>query len=115
MITLEKLKIYKTFNGDIDSWARLRSRKQLSAMEDSDWALIDSLMSTIIIVRRGYASNEIVKTMDTKLSQNCDSEETIILLKKMADFNIKTASGQVEPSIFRRLWHRISKIFTLHK
>jgi hypothetical protein len=115
MVTLKKLKIYKSYNGDSDSWARLSSKKHLSAMEDSDWALIDSLMSTIIIVKRGYASDEIVKTMDTKLSQNCDSEETIVLLKKMADFNIKTASGQVEPSIFRHLWYRISKIFTLHK
>ena len=81
MITKGKLDIYKHFNGDIDGWARIGTKKQKMIMEDKDWLLIESFLQDIHLVRNGLASEKYVKAMNVRLRENCDNEETIQKLK----------------------------------
>jgi hypothetical protein len=49
MLTLEKLKVYTRFGGDIDGWARSR-RDDGSGMTDADWFLIEELRQALRIL-----------------------------------------------------------------
>lgn len=77
MITVKKLNIYKSFNGEIDAWARAGTKEQHEAMEDEDWFLIDSLIQDINLIKRGLVSSDFKEQVNEKLRQICDSLETI--------------------------------------
>ena len=84
MITKEKLSIYARYNGDNDAWARSGSRKEHSLIEDQDWYTIDGLIQDLSLILKGLASTSYNENINVKLSNLCDSEETIRELKKMA-------------------------------
>jgi hypothetical protein len=83
MITIEKINIYKYFNGNIDSWARVGTKEQKAIMNDKDWLLIDDLIQDIRLLEKALVSEIYMKTINERLNENCDSEETISELKKM--------------------------------
>ena len=82
MITIDKIKIYKRFNGDIDGWARIGTKEEKSIMNDNDWFLIEGFIQDISLVKKGLASDAFMKSINERLKENCDSEETIELIKK---------------------------------
>ena len=47
MITEDKIKIYKRYKGDIDSWARAGSKKEKLIMIDNDWYMIDGFIQDL--------------------------------------------------------------------
>lgn len=85
MITQDKIKIYKRYKGDIDSWARSGSKKEKSIMEDNDWYIIDDLIQDLYLVRKGLTSLAFSDDLNNKLVENCESEEIIQILQAMTD------------------------------
>jgi hypothetical protein len=85
MITGNKIRIYKSFKGDIDSWVRMGSKQQLATMDDHDWALIDSLIQGLIIVKSGRASDDFRSSLMERIRENCDNSDTAAQLDKLAD------------------------------
>ena len=83
MITLEKVKIYASFNGDGDLYFRSKHPQAL-IFGSSEWSLIDDLVQDYIIVENGYASPSFIKELDEKALVICDSHETIDFLKSIA-------------------------------
>jgi hypothetical protein len=73
--------IYKSFNGDIDGWIRIGTPEQRAGMRDKDWLLIDGFLQDIRLVKKGLASDVYMKSIDERLQEICDSEETIKDLK----------------------------------
>lgn len=67
MITEDKVKIYKRYNGDIDSWARSGSKKEKSIIIDEDWYVIDGLIQDLSLVKKGLASSGFSETLNVKL------------------------------------------------
>jgi hypothetical protein len=47
MITAEKLRIYESYSGDMDGWARVRDASGLRAMTDQDWFDIGELLQRL--------------------------------------------------------------------
>ena len=84
MITKEKLKIYQSYKGDIDGWSRFAKGRQKEIFGDSDWSLIEGLIQDIKLVDRGLAANSYADDLITKLSTNCDYEETVVQLRDLA-------------------------------
>jgi hypothetical protein len=84
MITIEKVKIFKHFNGDIDGWARVGTPEQQADMTDKDWSVIDGFLQDIRLVKKGLASDVYMKSIDEKLQEICDNKETIKALKELA-------------------------------
>jgi hypothetical protein len=84
MITKEKLNVYRWFNGDIDAWARSGSSSQKEAMKDEDWFMIERLIQDVVLMQKGLISDDFLKDVNKRLNDNCDNEETIIEIKKMA-------------------------------
>ncbi len=85
MITQEKIKIYNSFQGDVDGWARMDSKKEKAIMNDGDWFFIDGLLQDIQLVKKGLTSKEFSDTLQRRLIENCDNPETINQLRKVAN------------------------------
>ena len=83
MITLDKLKIYKRYDGDIDTWVRSGKPEEKNIMDTNDWYLIDSIIQDLIIEKRGNASMGFKIALSQTLLNNCH-DKVIINLKKMA-------------------------------
>ena len=83
MLTEDKIKIYKSFEGDGDQFLRSGSKRQLRKMEDGDWALIESLLQDILLVSRGLASTQFENRLKIQLVISCDNEKTIVSLNKL--------------------------------
>lgn len=81
MITLEKLRTYQEFNGDIDGWARASKGKVKSFMADADWYLIDELLMGLTTVATGLASPSFVHEIETKLLAFTADEATRAALR----------------------------------
>ncbi len=81
MITADKVKIYSLFNGDHDGWARSRTQKEKSVMNDHDWFLIETFIQDVGLIKKGLASTFFINAINEKLKEACDSEETIQAIK----------------------------------
>ncbi len=84
MITREKLLIFKKFNGDADGWSRQSTINSNFYFESKDWVWIENLIQDLIIVNNGLASQSFSDKLENDLLKNCDSNETITLLKDLA-------------------------------
>lgn len=84
MITLEKLTIYREFNGDIDGWARVANGKAKSHMTDADWYLIDELLMGLTIVGTGLASPSFMHEVESKMLSSTIDEATRAALRALA-------------------------------
>ena len=76
MITLEKLKIYKKYDGDIDRWVRSH-REDERVITDADWFLIDSLIQDTVLIENSTVSADFTLVLNKKLVQNLEGEESI--------------------------------------
>lgn len=83
MITQLKIKIYKKYNGDIDSWVRNGSKNEKLAIDDNDWFLIDSFFQEIHLVKNNLSSKEFEDKLNDKLNKNCENEQVIKFLKSL--------------------------------
>ena len=83
MITEKKINLYNKYGGDIDGWARNNSKKELSIMSDDDWFLIDGFIQDLTLVKNGLASLEFSNSLNNRLKENCDTEETINKIKNI--------------------------------
>jgi len=52
-------------------------------MSNEDWSSIDHLLNDLHIVHQGLASSSFVGQIEKRLSEECDSIETIMALKAM--------------------------------
>lgn len=84
MITKEKLLIYARYDGDIDAWVRCGTRKEHALMEDQDWHLIDGLVQDLELIEKELAAESFIEKVNVELTHVCDSEETVLQLRKLA-------------------------------
>jgi len=67
MLTLDKLKVHQSFDGDIDGWARQTGGHDDSGMRDEDWFLIDALLQGLTLVASGQASPAYATALEQRL------------------------------------------------
>lgn len=84
MITINKIEIYKRFNGDVDGWARIGSSEEKSMMNDDDWFLIEGFIQDISLVKKCIASDTFMKSVNERLKKNCDNDATIQAITELA-------------------------------
>ena len=83
MLTEEKLKIYKRYHGDIDSWARSGTKKEKSIIDDNDWYTIDGLLQDLYLINKGVASEGFASSLSNRLKENCINNEVIEEIRKL--------------------------------
>jgi len=74
MLTVDKLRIYEQFDGDIDGWARASRGQTTTGMTDEDWYLIDELLMGLATVRTGAASPSYARQVEKRLLA-CTSDQ----------------------------------------
>lgn len=79
MITVEHLKIYHRYNGDVDSWARSGGNESL--MSDEIWSQIENFESDIEVIKKGLASKKYAKEVMKRLEEKTDKESRVLLLQ----------------------------------
>ena len=83
MITISKLKLYQSFNGDIDFFSRVASEREKNSISDNEWFLIDSLISDIDLIKNELASESFKTRFQEILKKNFENELTITFLYSM--------------------------------
>lgn len=84
MLTVDKLKIYEQFDGDIDGWARASRGQATSGMTDADWYLIDELLMGLATVKTGVASLSYAQQVEQRLLASTSDQATRSILHALA-------------------------------
>ncbi|MHB1093546.1 hypothetical protein [Thiobacillus sp.] len=76
MLTLDKLKVYLRFDGDMDGWARTANGHDASGITDADWSLIEELRQGLALVAAGQASQAFAASLESRLLDTTSDETT---------------------------------------
>jgi len=82
MLTLDKLKMYRRFDGDIDGFARSRVDNR-SGITDEDWRVIDELRQALFVVRSGQAAPEFAASVEQRLFSVAADDATRQALREL--------------------------------
>ena len=84
MLTVDKLRIYEQFDGDIDGWARTSRGQATTGMTDEDWYLIDELLMGLATVKTGAASPSYAQQVEQRLLACTSDQATRSILHALA-------------------------------
>jgi len=84
MLTVDKLRIYEQFDGDIDGWARASRGQATTGMTDADWYLIDELLMGLATVKTGVASPSYAQQVEQRLLASTSDQATRSILHTLA-------------------------------
>jgi len=94
IITIDKLKLYNTYSGDIDGFSRTNRKKNKEVFgDDSDnaWAAISSKLQDIELISKRLSSQDYTFTTLKELKEICDTQSFAALTSKIkfySDFQI---------------------------
>ena len=91
MITLEKLRIYEKYGGDMDHLARMQNEADQKSISNEDWAQIDDLIQDIGLRKRKLASQSYLESLDRRLKAETENQETIEELKRLTEKYYRTS------------------------
>jgi len=84
MLTIEKLRTYKRFGGDIDGFTRSHGRGDSSGITDADWQEIDELRTALHITFSGKATPEFASQVERRLAEAAPESEAQRELRQLA-------------------------------
>ena len=84
MITVNKLKIYRQYDGDIDGWVRSTHDTPFSDMTDDDWHTIEKLRLGLFSIYNLSCADSYKTEVLKELRDLTDSEEARIMLNEIA-------------------------------
>jgi hypothetical protein len=82
MLTLDKLRMYQRFDGDIDGYSRSRV-DDTSGITDEEWRIIDELRQALFLVSSGRAAPEFAASVEQRLSSVAADEQTRQALREL--------------------------------
>ncbi len=83
MITIEKIKIYKLYNGSLGTYEHAK-KKHLKILSWKEFNLIERLVQDIRLVKRGLTAKNYEDELNERLKENCDGEATVAYLYEIA-------------------------------
>ena len=87
MITKEKIKIFKHYQGKYNDFKELGTASQLNNFHKNEWELLASIYESIVIISKRHAENLFIKDTIKKIKENCDSNSFELLIKKKFFYN----------------------------
>ena len=94
IITIDRLKLYNAYGGDIDGFSRTNSKKNKEVFgDDSDnaWTTISSKLQDIELISKRLSSQDYTDNIIRELKEICDTQSFAALTKKIkfyTDFQI---------------------------
>lgn len=83
MITVEKIKIFNSYGGDIDGLARNSRTNDHNLITDNEWALIDNFFQDIELINKRLAAQTYIDQTFTKLKDKCDRDSYELFVSKI--------------------------------
>lgn len=83
MITNKHIEIYKQYKGDDDGFVSCSTLKEKAIMDYRHWSLIDNFVQDLNLIEKGLASDSFIQSVEIKIRENFDNENTIEELKQM--------------------------------
>jgi len=74
-LTLEHLKVYKKYHGDVDIWART-GKKSEAIMNHVLWSEVDALLGRLELMKNELTSESFNAETRERLLKLCDSQDT---------------------------------------
>lgn len=96
MLTLAKVALYESFDGDLDGWVRMGSPDQGSGMGESDWREIERLLSDLHAIGLGLTTGHYALGVLRHLELEAADDETRRALRRLAAQRATPAPGTVE-------------------
>ncbi|MEP6849316.1 MAG: hypothetical protein ABI999_10700 [Acidobacteriota bacterium] len=85
MITVEKVKVFASWDGDIDMFTRAGRKWEKDLVSDDDWALIERILQDQIVIKRNLVSPERVVKAVERFKQVCENDEVVEMIGKLAE------------------------------
>ncbi|MCX8531931.1 hypothetical protein [Chryseobacterium luquanense] len=76
MIDLKKVKIFFSYKGNIDAYAKATINCQ-SEITTKEWMIIDSFVQDIFLIKKNKTSTIFVENLFKKMSEYCENKEVI--------------------------------------
>ena len=95
MITIEKLKIFDKYKGDIDAFALVGRETENTVITDYEWQLIDNLKQDIELINKGLSSSDYNSKTISQIKSNTDKYAFDTLSKQIVGFNDFQKIGQL--------------------
>ena len=83
MITIEKIKIFDNYGGDIDGLARVGCDYEKKLFDNNDWSLIDNFYQDIELINKRLAAKTYIEQTFANLKENCDHESFVWFIKRI--------------------------------
>lgn len=83
MITVEKIKIFNRYGGDIDGLARNSRSNDHNLITDNEWTLIDNFFQDIELINKRLAAQTYVEGTFVKLRDKCDRDSYELFVSKI--------------------------------
>lgn len=84
MISLEKIAIFKKYNGDLDGRTRMADAQEKALVSDDDWRQIERMIQDLYLVETGLASQNYRAKVDAKLAEACSDATAVDAIKTLA-------------------------------
>jgi hypothetical protein len=84
MLTVEKIRVYRKYGGDMDGLARAKKPDDSSLITNEEWFLIDSLVQKLFLIKSGKASQAYAERISVEVRQRVENEEVIRELMEIA-------------------------------
>ncbi len=88
MITLAKLKVFRSYKGDGDMFARSSRKKDRETMNEADWNMIDILLQDATVLNRKLGSESRTEQAWRRLRENCENEVVVEEILRIAESGI---------------------------
>lgn len=85
LITLSKLQVYVSYDGDGDRFARSGRPNEREILSDEDWLLIDLLIQDATVINRNLGSENRTDQATRRLRENTDGEDVVEEIKRLAE------------------------------
>ena len=85
MITLEKLKIYLRYKGDVDMFGRAGRESEKAVMSDIDFNLIQTLLQDANVLDGDLGSGQRSAEAMDNLQSSCSSDEVVDQIRQLAE------------------------------
>jgi hypothetical protein len=84
VLTLDKLRTYEAYAGDLDGWARSKGAARGEPMDDEDWYLLDELLLGLTSVASGRASESFANHLRQRIAASTADESVAAALRDLA-------------------------------
>jgi hypothetical protein len=85
VITLDKLKIFSRYKGDVDQFGRAGRTSEKQVLTNDEWGLIDMLLQDAVVINRNLGSEARTASAWRRLHENSEDDAVVTEIRRLAE------------------------------